>query len=174
MIESNEIGGTANVPPKVRPDISRLPDAFELDLEGRPQPRFRAGDDIIIERHSIVLPSRPWLSTDTFMVQDIDQETGHMRLWHRGLQQYDMSNYVTGILKHGIVYKLARGNESVKRKRGRPRKILTDTQAAPEKSLQDAPRITGRGRPKGSKNRSKEVIAEEKRAKAELKKKRKT
>lgn len=165
MIESNEIGAGTGVAPKVRPDITRLPDAFELDLEGRPQPRFRAGDDIIIERHSIVLPSRPWLSTDTFMVQDIDQETGHMRLWHRGLQQYDMSNYVTGILKHGIVYKLARGNESVKRKRGRPRKIKVDAQVSSEKPPEDASKRS-RGRPKGSKNRPKEVIAEEKKGKA--------
>jgi len=165
VIESNDIESSTIVPPKIRPDISRLPNAFELDIEGRPQPLFRVGDDIIIERHSITLASRPWLSTDTFMVQDINHETGHIRLWHRGLQQYDMTNYVTGILKHGIVYKLACGNESVKRKRGRPRKIQTDAMVTPEKPVLDATKRS-RGRPKGSKNRSKEMISEEKKGKA--------
>jgi len=124
-----------------RPNIDHLADAFEINLEGRPMPRFQVGEKIVLERRMTLLPGRPWLSTNTYVVEHIDQETGFMRLWSEEGQQFDLTNYITGIKKHGFCYKLLGGRartvaeikEGVRiheplpvvpevRKRGRPRK----------------------------------------------------
>jgi hypothetical protein len=124
-----------------QPNIGHLADAFEIGPEGRPMPRFQAGEKIVLERRMTLLPGKPWLSTNTYVVEHIDQETGLMRLWNEEVQQFDLTNYVTGIKKHGFVYKLLGGRrrtleeiqEGVRipdplpvisgvRKRGRPRK----------------------------------------------------
>lgn len=155
MFDVEDVDMGAEVKVRTKPDISRLPDAFELDIEGRPQPRFRVGDEIVIERHSIILSSKPWLNTETYVVQDIDHITGNMRLWHQGLQQFDLTNYVTGFLKHGFVYKLAKGNEIIRKKRGRPRKTPIEDKTSAVVPPPSGAEGRKRGRPKGSKNKAK-------------------
>lgn len=156
-----------------KPDISRLPNA--LDENGFP--RFRVGEKIIVERRSVVLQGSPYLDTKTYLVMGIDTESGKLDLFDDNLAQSALSNYIDGP-KRGFVFKLAKGNAvSTKRKRGRPRKnpivdeTVTKEAAAPTEKKK-------RGRPPGSKNRSREEIKAEKKAKLaereERKAKRKT
>lgn len=151
-----------------KPDISRLPDA--LDEHGFP--RFRVGEKIIVERRSVVLQGNPYLDTKTYLVMGLDTETGKLDLFDDNLAQSAMSNYIEGP-KRGFVFKLAKGNAvSTKRKRGRPRKNpIVDETVAKEAA---APTVKKkRGRPPGSKNRSREEIKAEKKAKASAREERK-
>lgn len=141
-----------------KPDISRLPDAF---LNGRPT--FTEGDKIVIERHVSFLANRPYLDTKTYKVRSINTDTGNMWLWDEQLQQSASDNFKVGLANGCRVYKVAMGhNVSTKKKRGRPRKnpieVAPEAPAAPA-----APKK--RGRPPGSKNRSREELRAEKEAK---------
>lgn len=144
-----------------KPDISRLPDAF---LNGRPS--FTEGDKIVIERHVSFLANRPYLDTKTYKVRSINTDTGNLWLWDEQLQQSASDNYKAGLASGCRIYKVAMGyNVSTKKKRGRPRK---------EKPIDAAPPVVapeqkrGRGRPKGSKNRSRDEIKADKEAKRAL------
>lgn len=145
------------------PDISRLPDA--LGPDGRPL--FRVGDRIVLERHASIFADKPYLDTRTWYVNDVDLETGQVKLFDEGLMQHGTANWKIGPL-NGCVFKLAMGAKvSTKRKRGRPRKnpieaVVTTTVTRPGEKKK-------RGRPKGSKNRPKEVVAAERVAKAAAK-----
>lgn len=137
-----------------KPDISGLPDAI---ADGRPL--FKVGDKIVIEQYATILETNPYLHTRTYKVTAINHQTGDLQLWDESLCQWGMDNYVKGPM-FGQVYKLANGAVVGKRKRGRPRKnpiapatVVVAPAPAGEKK--------GRGRPKGSKNRPKDVIAEE-------------
>jgi hypothetical protein len=136
-----------------RPDLTSLEDAFEPGFDGEPLPRFTVGSRIILERFATSLPKRQWLSTNTYLVEEIDYETGMLRLWDPALQRFELSNWKTAIAKHGFSYKLAPNGTTVgvKRGRGRPRK----NPFAPVAAKAEAKR--GRGRPKGSKNRPKSI-----------------
>jgi hypothetical protein len=141
-----------------RPDLSRLPDAISGGL-----PLFGEGDRIIIERRAIVLPGKPYLDTRTYKVKRVDPISGEIKLFDEQAGNNAYDNWKVGLL-HGQVYKFAvAGVTSSKRKRGRPRK----NPVAPPPSPSDTPETPkrGRGRPKGSKNRGREVIAAEKAAK---------
>jgi len=140
-------------PPTNRPDISRLPDAV---VDGRPV--FDRGDKIVIERYASVLSHRPYLDTKTYRVVSVNEANGDVALWDDDLSQFSRTNYKTGVAA-GYVFKLAKGAAvSTKRKRGRPRKNpVAPVEAAPPPGEKKK-----RGRPKGSKNRSKEEIAGEK------------
>lgn len=141
-----------------RPDISALEDAFEPGVDGTPIPKFKVGGRIIMERFSIFLPQRQWLNTNTYFVESIDYETGTIRLWNPELAQYELTNWRTALAKHGFVYKLPPPYGSAFKKRGRgrapkvrptPEVTVVTTTPTPEDGK---PR---RGRPKGSKNRTK-------------------
>ena len=135
-----------------KPDISYLEDAFEPGFDGTPLPRFAVGGKIIIERHSTLLPKRQWLNTQTYTVENIDYESYTLKLWNADLQQFDLTNWKSGILKHNFVYKLAPLYGSLKKKgRGRPKKEILK----PDSPVQEvvSPEKKGRGRPKGSKNK---------------------
>ena len=85
-----------------------------------------------------------------------------------------MSNYITGT-KAGYRFKLpnAKGMSIGKRKRGRPRKNPTGAPELTKPVELDSngqPVKKKRGRPAGTKNRPKDVIRAEKKAKLELKK----
>lgn len=143
-----------------KPDISRLPDAIVGGI-----PQFGPGDKIVIERYCSFLKGCPYLDTRTYRVVDVDAFTGKMHLYDDALNQNAVDNWKTGI-KTGNIYKLAVGNVvSTKRKRGRPRKNPIE---APKPVDANVPK-RGRGRPKGVKNRAKEVIVAEKAAKAVVK-----
>jgi len=149
---------------RAKPDISRLPDAISSDGV----PLFRPGEKIIIERRATVLEGNPYLDTRTYMVMGINTENGNLNLFDESLCQSAMSNWKSG-LRHGFVFKLARGNEvATKRKRGRPRKNpiedLTEVKAAPV-GEDGKPVKKKRGRPPGAKNRDRDTIRAEKKAK---------
>ena len=137
-----------------KPDISRLPDAVVGGIA-----QFREGDKIVIERYSSFLAGRPYLDTKTYKVVRHDEFTGRLHLFDEMLEQNAIMNWKEG-LRHGTVFKLAVGKVdiSTKKKRGRPRK---NPEAEVKVADPNAPK-RGRGRPKGAKNRPKEVIAEEK------------
>lgn len=143
-----------------KPDISKLHLAYE-DVDGERLALFGAGDRIVIERHASMLQGKPWLDTQTYVVQSVDDETGVLRLWNPDLHQFAMGNFITGP-ERGDDYRLAgdRRNPIGKRKRGRPRK----NPIVPEAVIADGtplPAKRGRGRPKGVKNRPKDVIEAE-------------
>ena len=147
-----------------KPDISRLPNAIGPDGK----PLFRIGEKIIIERRSTVLAGNPYLDTRTYMVVNINNDNGTLDLFDEDLAQSALSNYITGLQK-GYVFKLARGNQvATKRKRGRPRKnpIVDETIPKPVPLDENGQPIKKRrGRPPGSKNRDKDTIKAEKKAK---------
>ena len=141
-----------------KPDISRLPDAF---LNGRPA--FTEGDKIVIERHVSFLDAHPYLDTKTYKVRRINTDTGHLWLWDEQLQQSASDNYKQGLVSGCRTYKVAMGhNISTKKKRGRPRK--NPIEATPEVAAAPAA-PKKRGRPPGSKNRSRDELKAEKEAK---------
>lgn len=154
-----------------KPLIDHLEDAVGNDQFGNPVLNAKVGDKIIIERVASVLSHKPWLDTKTYVITSIDGFTGDLVLMDHDLGQVAGSNYITG-LKHGYRFKLpnSKGMSIGKRKRGRPRKNPT---GAPElaKPVQLGPDGTPvakrRGRPAGTKNRSKDVIRAEKKAKLE-------
>lgn len=152
-----------------RPDISSLEDAFEPGFDGVPLPKFTVGGKIVLERYATTLPKRQWLSTNTYIVEDINYETGTLKLWDPSLQRFELSNWRTALSKHGFVYKLAPAHGVVgkKRGRGRPRKNPFVPPAPKAEGVAPGPEDKkGRGRPKGSKNRSKEEIAKDRQVKA--------
>lgn len=149
---------------RAKPDISRLPNAVSSDGT----PLFRPGEKIIIERRATVLEGNPYLDTRTYMVVGINTDNGNLDLFDESLCQSALSNYKTGLSK-GFVFKLARGNEvAAKKKRGRPRKnpIVDQTEVkAPPVDANGQPIKKKRGRPPGSKNRDRDTIKAEKKAK---------
>lgn len=144
-------------------DISRLPDAI---VEGALRPAV--GDRIVIERRAAFLPGRPYLDTKTYRIHRLDPN-GNMSLWDESLNQWAMDNWKTGPMK-GNVYKVPSVGVAVttKRKRGRPRKNPVDAPKPVVVGPDGAPVKRGRGRPKGSKNRAKDVIRAEKAEKSRL------
>lgn len=142
-----------------KPNISHLKPALVM-VDGAPIPLFNIGDKIVIERYASVLAARPWLDTLTYVVESIDDETGVVGLWNEDLKQHALGNYITGP-KKGDVYCLAIAKETIgKKKRGRPRVRPLPAEGEPKPV-----RKGKRGRPPGSKNRSKDVIAAERAAK---------
>lgn len=141
-----------------RPDISWLENAV-VTVDGAVVPLFNVGDRIVIERYCHSLSGSPWLDTQTYVVVSIDDDSGDVRLWNPDLKQHAASNFMTAIAR-GDVMKLAptKGNIG-KKKRGRPRKHPLGSPAAAQPPAGEK---RGRGRPKGSKNRPKEVIKAEK------------
>ena len=157
-----------------KPLIDHLKDAVTTDEFGNLVFNAKVGDKIIIERIAHVLTHKPWLDTKTYVIQGVDGVTGNLQLMDYDLGQTALSNYITG-LQHGYRFKLpnAKGISIGKRKRGRPRKNPTGA-PEPAKPVQlgpdGMPIAKKRGRPAGTKNRSKEVIKAEKRAKLERRK----
>lgn len=148
--------------PVVKPDISHLRDALSGGW-----PTFKQGDTVVIERYAWMLKGRPYLDTRVFTVRSVDLATGFVELYDPVRGQHATDNWRHGI-KIGQVYKYADDGGSflltTKKKRGRPRKNF-----GPPASDAPPPPPPGekkkRGRPKGSKNRPKDVIAAEKREK---------
>lgn len=151
-----------------KPDISRLPDAIGPDGK----PLFRVGEKIVIERRAGVLAGNPYLDTRTYLVVRINDDNGNLELFDESTASSSLSNYIVGP-KRGYVFKLAgRHAVSTKRKRGRPRKNPVGDETEVKAVTLDAngqPVKKKRGRPPGSKNRDREVIKAEKKAKVAAK-----
>lgn len=147
--------------PEAKPDISRLPDAIEGG-----KLLLKPGERIVIERRVPFLAGCPYLDTRTYLINSIDEAKGVLRLWDEAFQQWAMDNYVKGP-SYGQVYKMALGRSvTTKKKRGRPRKNPVEAPKPVELGPDGKPVKKKRGRPKGSKNRPKDEIREEKVAKA--------
>ena len=146
--------------PGAKPDLSHLPDA--LDAGGRPL--FRVGSKIVIERYTgKVVSGNKWLDTCVYVVQDFDNLTGDMKLWNETQGHWSWDNFVKGPAC-GQVYKLSSRPVGEKKRRGRKKGAKVEAPAPVTTSPSGEKKR--RGRPPGSKNRPKEVIAEEKKAKA--------
>lgn len=152
-----------------RPNIDHLPDAVIKDDMGQFILLAKPGEKIIIERFYVNLAGNPWRDTKTFEVDYIDGATGRVTLHDPELLRQVMYN-VGEAIGYGFRFKLPTArmpNLTGKRKRGRPRKnaLAPSPAKAALAPTDEAPVKRGRGRPKGSKNRSKDVIKAEKAAK---------
>lgn len=176
IITSNVGGGIGNRSAR-KPDVSCLEDAFNEDGT----PLFEVGGRIVIERYATTIPGLPWLDTQTYVVREVDTVSGVMKLWNPHVYQTALTNYKLG-LANGFLYKLAPTKGSIgNKKRGRPKKHSpagTSTPTSPTSPPAGATSSTspegkkGRGRPKGVKNRPKEVIRAERASRAAAKGKR--
>lgn len=122
------------------PDISGYYDAFEIGPDGDYIPLFRLGDEIFFERWSTMLPTRRWLSTSRYTVKKI--EHGRLWLYNEELHSWELTDFARGISEHGFKYKLTK---RIKKPSG-----VTSVSVSPAD-----PGMKKRGRPKGSKNKSK-------------------
>ena len=162
-----------------KPILDALEDAIELDEDGTPVFTIPPGERVIIERVASILPGSPWLDTKSYTVETIDGVTGNLVLWDDAGKCHAMSNYLTAP-KKGYKFKVppAKGGIQLQgRKRGRPRKVVPLGQEKPAEPIQldenGQPIKKKRGRPPGTKNRPKEVVAAERKAKAQMKSKKK-
>lgn len=138
----------------MKPNIDYLEEAItiaEVDGVEMLVPLFNVGDRIIIERYASTLPGNPWLDTQTYRVEAIDDETGNLKLWNVEVSQWAFGNFITGPA-NGDVYKLPEDCIQIigKKSRGRPTKNK-------KRNIQGEPGKKKRGRPKGSKNKPKEM-----------------
>lgn len=157
-----------------RPLIDHLADAVAKDDMGNLVLEAKAGDKIIIERFASVLSHRPWLDTRTYIIESVDGVTGDLRLFDPDMNQEAMSNYITGT-QRGYRFKLpnSKGLNIGQRKRGRPKKNPTGVPEEVKPVQLDAngqPIKKKRGRPPGSKNRDRDTIVAEKKAKIDRRK----
>lgn len=158
-----------------KPIIDNLEDAIEPDEDGVPVFTVPPGEKVIIERYRSILPGNAWLDTKVYTVETIDGVTGNLMLWDDDGKCHAMSNYLTAP-KRGYRFKVppTKGGLVIQgRKRGRPRKVVPlgeEKQAAPIQLDENGQPIKKkRGRPAGVKNRPKDVVTAEKRAKAQMK-----
>ncbi len=144
-----------DVPKRAKPDISMLEDALEVDDEGNVKFLPIVGGKVVIERQF----EGQWLDTNLYTVTAIDPETGALRLIRDEFGHQAMSNYMEAILR-GHIFKLPpKKGPIVKRKVRVSRKSKEkETITIPDPNQPKR----GRGRPKGSKNRPKDVIKVEK------------
>lgn len=148
-----------------RPRIDHLKDAIvEVEAaEGTGTervPLFDVGDRIVVDVCTSWLRGNPWIYTIVGKVRSIDDETGLVTMWDEDSDRYcPKLRYVNfkGEHSHLRTFKLAPAH-------GNPFTITAIRQASrPEPKPGDPPK-RGRGRPKGSKNRPKEVIQAEREA----------
>lgn len=158
-----------------KPIIDALEDAIESDEDGTPVFTVPPGEKVIIERYRSVLPGNAWLDTKVYTVETIDGVTGNLTLWDDEGKCFAMSNYLTAPPR-GYRFKVppAKGGLHIQgRRRGRPRKVVPLGEEKPSAPVQldenGQPVKKKRGRPAGSKNRPRDVVTAEKRAKAKLK-----
>jgi hypothetical protein len=158
--ESFDIDSLFEPKPQERPVyIDDLPDAVEIDMENRvawfkPKP----GEQVVIEKWH----KGRWMGTSLYTVRSVNVKTGDVALHDDENQQAAMANYVHGPLKHGWRFKLPIPRLNLNRREAPP--MPTEPAQKPTFSengdlLPSPPKK--RGRPKGSKNRSPEVVAAE-------------
>lgn len=161
-----------------KPVLDHLEDAVEVDELGIPTFTVAPGDKVVVERYATILRGSPWLDTKVYTVESIDGVTGTLRLWDDDDKCHAMTNYITGFAA-GFKFKVPPAKGGVptsQRRRGRPRKILPPGQEKPSTPIlgeDGQPVKKKRGRPPGVKNRPRDVIVEERRAKVKAKKSKK-
>lgn len=136
-----------------KPKIDHLQDGTATLDDGTILPLFDVGDTIVAERHISFTADHPWLDTRLYTVRSIDDEKGIIHCTDVELVHYACIGF-----KHPHTrIKLApkRGNPF---KAPKVEKVQVELPPGEKKK---------RGRPKGSKNRPKDVIKAEKQAKKE-------
>lgn len=142
-----------------KPGIDHLPDgaAFSDEL-GCMVPLFDTGDRIIAERRIGALKGSPWLDTRIYIVKSIDDEKGLVHCQDEEQRHYACVGFKDPFTRIKLVPK--RGNPFKAPKDGKPLQMTPVVQGEKKR----------RGRPKGSLNRAKDVIRQEKLAKREARK----
>jgi hypothetical protein len=81
-----------------RPDLGHLADAVaeSVDSLGNKKVTFLAkvGDRVVVERHSSLFKTHPWIDTRVWCVNRINAETGRLDLWCDDLWQNASCNYI--------------------------------------------------------------------------------
>jgi len=131
-----------------KPNLNRFPDACVLLDSGTTIFVPEVGDKIAIEF------ANDWQDTAYGIVKFIDYETGNFRIWSERKSYHVMSNF----FDKSLIFKLAPKN--IGSLRSKSKKI--QVKSFEDLYNEDSNKSRGRGRPKGSKNRSKNVIVEEK------------
>ena len=152
-----------------KPDTSHLEPALHQDPVLGPVPLFNVGDRIVVERHTSLLRGRPWLDTRVLTVLSIDDVTGYVRCRDPEAQQACLIGFLSDTTKvflcapagdpfSNTAKKAAkRAQESAARNAGAGETVATT----------DADGKKRRGRPKGSKNRPRDVVLAEKKQRQE-------
>lgn len=141
-----------------RPTIDHFEDAISPDGS----PKFTVGDRIIVE---MVLPSGRWLETRNGIVKSINADNGDIGLLDTDVRQMFYSNFVKGPSR-GYRFKLVpkttvNGRVALTKRRGRPRKGPEKIAKPVELDANGKPIKRKRGRPKGTKNRPRDVVKAE-------------
>lgn len=154
----------ATLQPEVREErrLSRKPRIDHLkpgtvSVDGEVLPLFDVGERVVVERHSSLLPGNPWLDTQIFLVENINDDNGTVRGRHEELARTGFFGFKDSF----TIVKLAP-------KKGNPFKadnIARDEKKEAKKAALAPGEKIKRGRPKGSKNRSKEDIKADRLAK---------
>jgi hypothetical protein len=136
-----------------RPKIEHLLSGVIVDPEdGSVVPLFDVGQRIVVDRCTPLLEGSPWLETMVGKVTSIDDETGLVTMLDE--DPYNQYNRYVNYKNPLHTFKLAPPS-------GDP---FDQVAPQPQKPTKDPNKKTGRGRPSGSKNRSKDVIKAEKEA----------
>lgn len=108
-----------------RPDIDNLDDAVVFK-DGKPVFLQAKNNRVIIERVSSCLSGSPWLDTRSYIVVDVDHQTGYLKLLDEEMRHHASSNFITGI-QMGYRFKVpARGIKALPRKRRETVKATTE------------------------------------------------
>ncbi len=153
-----------DAPKRAKPDISHLEDALTVDDDGTVTFIPQVGGKVVIER---CVESGSWLDTNLYTITEVDRETGDLRLIRDEMGNRAMSNYMEGIVR-GYVFKLPPKKGPITGRKVRVSRKLKEKETITIPDPNQSKR--GRGRPKGSKNRAKDVVAAEKAAKVQGKK----
>lgn len=145
-----------------KPVIDHLADAVVRLSDGTPVLVPEVGDNIVIERTATVIEGAPWLDTTIYKIVKVDDETGVITLWDAEKSHNVLDNFRVGYRSGSRVYKVppVRGKWDAPPPKARINPITTGTNPS-NPGDPNAPKRK-RGRPPGTKNRSKEVIAAEK------------
>lgn len=143
------------------PNIDHLP----LGLSGMGRPLFFPGDRIVAQRRASLLEGNPWLDTRVYIVKAIDTVSGLVYCTDEEVNCSATICYNSPTTE--IRLAPAKGDPFKAPKKAKnipvPQEGVTPSQDGKKK----------RGRPKGSKNRPKAVVAAERRAKKQAKAERK-
>lgn len=156
----------------LRPDIDWLDDAIDWSANTPSGVDFipRKDQYVVIERQCISMPTIGWLDTRVYRLIEDPAPNGNLKLWDPIKQQMALSNWKTGIATHGFIFKLPPKGvnpETLLESSGKIRRRKRVAPAPPPPQRDENGNIVPkrRGRPPGTKNRSKEVILAEKAAK---------
>ena len=146
--------------------LARKPAVDHLELGTAPVeglgliPLFNVGDRIVVERHTTHLRGTPWLDTRILTVLSIDDVTGHVRCNDPEAQQVCLVSFMSSTTRIFLCPRA--GNPFKPGKHHVPTARVAQENASGPLTGDNAPKK--RGRPKGSKNRSRELINAEKEA----------